>query len=235
MKKMMALVTLVTLSAGLASAQEMSLLGVASATPAPETGAVQVAGAPCEKGQLGECTGDPGGHDFWAKAAGKAGILVMGGAVLIMQVRNHDRPSKPLGMREREALRPIFGGIVDSVKVVWNARMLDEWRILGKTFQFGVDHTGMTLGDTIYIAYLEPTGDWERRTLDLMIHEMTHTFQAHDRGSLRGFAEHYIRAWWSAGRNYADNWMEKQARCVAGEQIDAAYSRYQASATTASR
>lgn len=152
-----------------------------------------------------------------------------------MRVRNHDRPAKPLGTREKEALRPVFGAIVDKVKVVWNARLLDEWRILGKTFQFGVDAAGMTFGNTVYIAYPEPTGSWDRRTLKLMIHEVTHTFQAHDRGSPRGFAEHYIRGWWSAGRDYASNWMEVQARCVADEQIDKAYERYEASAPTASR
>lgn len=78
MKKMIALGVLVTLSASLAGAQEMSLLGVASATEAPATGVAAVEPVEIQKGQLGGCTGDPGGHDFWTKAAGKAGIPVMG-------------------------------------------------------------------------------------------------------------------------------------------------------------
>lgn len=209
--------------AGAAAAEEISLLGVDSGT---QVTADIVKVAPRPKDQIGECEGDPGGADFWAKAAGKAGIPIVGDALLIMKVRNHNRDAKPLGTREKEALRPIFGDLVDKVKVVWSARLLDEWKVLGKTFQFGPDSTGQTFGNTIYISHDEPEGPWSSSLLKLMIHEMTHTFQAHALGSLRKFAEIYVRGWWSAGRSYEDNWMERQARCNADAEENKAYERY---------
>lgn len=218
--------------ANVAAAQSISLLGVDSGTKVTaDIAEVE----PPAKGQLGSCKGDPGGQDFWAKAAGKAGIPVIGDALLIMKARNHDRPSKPLGMREREALRPVFGRIVDKVKIVWNARLLDEWRVLGHTFQFGPDSSGQTFGTTIYISHEEPKDEWSHSLMGLLIHEMTHTFQAFELGSLRKFADAYVKGWWAAGRSYESNWMEQQARCVSSEQVNSVYERYLASAPKAQR
>lgn len=208
---------------GSAMAAEIGLLDVKSDTTVTKE-IVAVEARP--KDQIGDCEGDPGGADFWAKAAGKAGIPIVGDALIVMKVRNHDRDAKPLGAREREALRPIFGSIVDKVKIVWRARLLDEWRVLGHTFHFGPDSSGQTFGNTVYISHDEPKDEWSHSLMHLVIHEMTHTFQAHALGSLRKFAEIYVRGWWSAGRSYENNWMERQARCNADAEINKAYERY---------
>src|SRR5688572_23779963 len=87
---------------GTAAAQQIALLDVESGTKVTEE---IVKPVPRKDGAIGDCEGDPGGADFWAKAAGKAGVPIIGDALIIMKVRNHDRNAKPLGAREREALR----------------------------------------------------------------------------------------------------------------------------------
>jgi hypothetical protein len=80
--------------AGLDAAPEMSLLGVSGASAArqPES-----------------CPGDPGGANVASRLAGTAGRGLYPALARLIAARNRDRPERPLGTREKDALRPVFG------------------------------------------------------------------------------------------------------------------------------
>ncbi len=118
----------------------------------------------------------PSAKDLW----GRAGKVAMPAAEKIMKARNKRKES--LSNRQKHALRPIFGNLVDRINVRYSSKMLDKWSALGKEISLsGVDTVGQAYGYDVFVAY--PKSRFNTKPadmLDLLIHEITHVQQMRD-------------------------------------------------------
>jgi len=90
----------------------------------------------------------PSAKDLW----GRSGKAAMPAAENIMKARN--KRKEPLSNRQKYALRPIFGNLVDRINVRYSSKMLDKWIALGKEIRLsGVDTVGQAYGYDVFIAY----------------------------------------------------------------------------------
>lgn len=136
-------------------------------------------------------------------------------------------PGESLDDFDRESLRPIFDDLVDRVLIHWDAEPLDE--LMGAEFgvKFGDgDTVGQTFGLNIYIR--GPKSSWsDRDRLQILIHEITHSFQFERLGSdMKMFGYEYFREYYQAGQSYELNPLEIEAMEVADREIENAMVRF---------
>lgn len=143
-------------------------------------------------------------------------------AAKIMALRHGGKPHDELDAREKAALRPGFGTLVDRVRLVWGAAPLDHWGPIR------VGHTvGQTFGYDIYLADPKPAA-WTPDDLELVLHEVVHSQQFEDFGqSFSEFGYEYFKAWAQAGFQYSPNRLEVHARHDAHRLVDEAWKVYQ--------
>jgi Domain of unknown function (DUF4157) len=145
-------------------------------------------------------------------AWGETGATVLPLAAQIMTVRN------PLGMaldaEQKSYLRPLFGDLVDRVRVVYRAQLLDRWAQRdGKEMHIGgVDSSAQTYCNRIYIRAAYRPHDTDR--LVLLAHELTHSQQCDRAGGISKFGERYFQGYYRGGQTYQKNPLEKSARVM---------------------
>lgn len=125
--------------------------------------------------------------------------------------RNHPR-SEPLDDLDKEALRVVYGGLVDKVDIHWNATPLNEWA----ADEYGIDIVGedaeaQAYGYDIYMK--GPKSAWkDQHRLETLIHELMHSLQYQQYGeSLQDFGNAYFRAYYRGGQEYELNQFELEA------------------------
>ena len=131
-------------------------------------------------------------NDFSLQGWKIAGQSLYPSAAATMKLRNGH--GEQLSERLKQALRPVFGNIVDRVRVKWNAGMLDSWG--GGNYKVNlssVDTAAQTYGYEIYMTYSKRQLEANPHILATLIHEMAHTKQYVDKGSsLMNFGGDYF-------------------------------------------
>ncbi len=141
----------------------------------------------------------------------ETGATVLPLAAQIMEIRNPQ--GVPLDRVQKGYLRPLFGNLVDRVRIVYNAQLLDRWTQGGKeTHIGGVDSSAQTYCDRIYIRAGYRPNDTDR--LVLLAHELTHAQQCDGAGGIVRFGESYFKGYYQGGQTYQDNPLEKSARVM---------------------
>lgn len=143
------------------------------------------------------------------EAWGEAGRVALPAAEATMAARHANKPETTLGRHEKAALRIHFGDLVDSVKVVWNAKPLDYW---GKQpYAIKLSRTsGQTFDNKIYIRHgRDQLDEWQR--LKLLFHEIVHVKQYKKYKSVKNFGYHYMKEYAKADYSYSKNKLEKEA------------------------
>jgi hypothetical protein len=142
------------------------------------------------------------------RAWGETGATVLPLAAQIMAMRNPQ--GQQLDVTQKNYLRPLFGGLVDRVTVVYQAKLLDRWSQDGKETHIGnVNSSAQTYCDRIYIR-----GSYQSHKTDsliLLAHEMTHSQQCQQAGGISKFGKRYFQGYFQAGQNYENNPLEKSA------------------------
>jgi Domain of unknown function (DUF4157) len=146
-----------------------------------------------------------------ARAWGETGATVLPLAAQIMAIRNAEGIA--LDAAQKGYLRPLFGDLVDRVRIVYQAKLLDRWSQDGKETHIGtVNSAAQTYCDRIYIrAAYKP-----RKTdgLILLAHEMTHSQQCQQAGGISKFGKSYFQGYDRGGQIYENNPLEKSARAI---------------------
>jgi hypothetical protein len=149
----------------------------------------------------------PGSKAVSEKAWGEAGAA--GYTIAQRWMLANNGKSRSLDKTQKHYLRPHFGDLVDRVRVVYNANMIDEWSAAG----FSIKQTrsrGQTFGHRIYLNPSYRKGDSSQ--LITLAHELVHVKQFERYGSTYGkFGFHYFREYKRAGQNYRNNKLEKEA------------------------
>ena len=150
----------------------------------------------------------PGTAEISAQAWGTAGRVGYPAAADTMRARHAGRPVQRLSPLHKRLLKARYGGIVDNVRVVYNARTMDKWCGLGKCVQVGgVESAAQTFGDTVYVS--APERPIDIKQFLLLAHELKHVQQ--QKGRLDTFGYDYFKAYKEAGQNYENNRMEREA------------------------
>jgi hypothetical protein len=141
----------------------------------------------------------------------ETGATVLPLAAQIMAIRNPQ--GMPLNQMQKGYLRPLFGDLVDRVRVVYEAKLLDRWSQGGKeTHIGGVDSSAQTYCERIYIRAPYTPRNTDR--LVLLAHEMTHAQQCLQAGGIGKFGERYFQGYYQGGQIYQNNPLEKSARAM---------------------
>ena len=149
----------------------------------------------------------PPADELW----GEMGRLAIPAAASVMAARNANRRVSSIARRDREALRPYFGSVVDDVRIYWGADPLNSWSHGSCTIRLGgADAGAQTYGKRIYIRYgMNDLSDYQR--LKLLIHELTHVQQYVRYRSYSGFGYQYFKYYKRANQSYAGNKLEVEA------------------------
>lgn len=146
-------------------------------------------------------------EEAWASAGRIAGPA----AAQTMVMRNG--PSRELDPWQKELLRPLFGGRVDSVRVVFSAVMLNEICGNGKCMRLaGVEAAAQAYEGRIYVK--DPYRQWDFPQVALLAHEMQHVKQCDDAGSMAECGSRYFRAYYRANYTYINTAPEVEAYSV---------------------
>jgi hypothetical protein len=155
-------------------------------------------------------------QSLWSNASNEqvwagSGAVVFPLAANVIASRNDS--GKVLTPFQKQQLRPVFGALVDRVKINYNSNLMDRWTNGSQEIHFGdVDSAAQTYCDRIYLRDVRREKDTSQLTL--IAHEMGHFQQCDRLGSEAGFGSAYFRAYYLAGQQYAKNRLEKEARAI---------------------
>lgn len=111
---------------------------------------------------------------------------------------------------QKRYLRPYFGGLVDHIVVIYNAKLMDEWVHAGFKTEIGLgDSTAQTYCERIYID--DKYKSIDSAQLTLLAHELIHSKQCEQFGGGGEFGYYYFREFKRAGQSYEDNKLERNA------------------------
>jgi hypothetical protein len=145
------------------------------------------------------------------RAWGRTGSTVLPVAAQIMAIRNLG--GVELTAAQKGYYRPLFGNLVDRVRVVYEAKLLDRWEQDGKeTHIGGVDSIAQTYCDRLYLRDPHKAGDTQQLTL--LAHELTHAQQCAKAGGIGKFGFEYFQGYYHSGEVYQDNPLEQSARSM---------------------
>jgi hypothetical protein len=161
----------------------------------------------------------PGSARVAEEAWGEAGRAGYVSAARWME-RDNIAPRAILSNRRKQLLRPEFGSLVDAVRIIYNADMMDEWSAAGYTIS--QPSAGQTFCNVIYLD--EPNNENDDSLLMLLAHELEHSRQCERLGGMSNFGYHYFKEYKKAGQSYNNNLLEKQA-----EEVKSRFRRYLAS------
>ncbi|MBP0002084.1 MAG: DUF4157 domain-containing protein [Cyanobacteria bacterium SID2] len=120
---------------------------------------------------------------------------------------NHTR-AQPLNDVQKAYLRPYFGDLVDRVRVVYNAQLIDNW--VGANLRIDLGHSNAQVyGYRIYINESYQPDDIEQ--IILLAHEIVHVRQSEQLGGLDQFGYDYFLEYKRADRIYENNIFEREA------------------------
>jgi hypothetical protein len=150
----------------------------------------------------------PLSENAWGEAGGSA----YPAAANIMIARHNNSTVRKMDRFQTGNLRPHFGNLVDQVRVIYQARMMDQWG----SGQYSIDAgtAGQTYCDRIYIRDSYKPNDFQQ--LELLAHELVHARQCQQLGGMGKFGFHYFREFKRAGLNYRNNKLEREAYDFAG-------------------
>lgn len=139
-------------------------------------------------------------------AWGNAGAVAYQTAAKLM-VQQNAAPQE-LDEIQKYFLRPHFGDLVDRVKVVYNAQLVDDW--IAASFRIDVGHSNAQVyGNRIYIKGAYKAADIEQ--LILFSHELIHVKQYEELGTLEKFGYQYFQEYKRANQSYKNNRLEQEA------------------------
>ncbi len=111
---------------------------------------------------------------------------------------------------EKAILRKYFGDLVNSVRIIFSAQLMNSWGPPSKEVHLG-NFAGQTYGQDIYISLPRTNSSY---MTSLIGHEMCHTLQYKNRGSsLHNFGRDYFEGYAKTG-SYATNHMEKECKAI---------------------
>jgi Domain of unknown function (DUF4157) len=143
-----------------------------------------------------------------ARAWGETGATFLPLAAQLMAVRNADGIA--LDASQKSYLRPLFGNLVDRVRVIYQAKLLDRWTQDGQETHIGkVNSSAQTYCDRIYIRDAYQPG--KTYGLILLAHEITHSQQCQQAGGISEFGKRYFQGYFQGGQIYEENPLEKSA------------------------
>jgi Domain of unknown function (DUF4157) len=156
-------------------------------------------------------------QSLWKTASSNEQVWAGSGAVVFPLAANvtsnRNEEGQTLTSFQKQQLRPVFGALVDRVKINYNAKLMDRWTNGDQEIHFGdVDSSAQTYCDRIYLRGARQEKDSSQLTL--IAHEMGHFQQCDRLGSEAGFGSAYFRAYYIAGQKYANNRLEKEARAI---------------------
>lgn len=116
---------------------------------------------------------------------------------------------------DKEALRVVFGNLVNEVTIYENAWLPKgiNFTVAGQRYEVAVDSSAQTISTSIFIKSRISSMTDEQR-LRLLAHECTHVRQYKKHGSIQNFGYHYIKNYVSSGGRYDSNPYEKEAFTV---------------------
>ncbi|MGC9504319.1 eCIS core domain-containing protein [Baaleninema sp.] len=121
--------------------------------------------------------------------------------------RNHDRPQS-LDDTQKAYLRPYFGDLVDRVRIVYDAQLMDNW--VGANLRIDLGYSNAQVyGYRIYVNESYRPDNLEQITL--LAHELIHVRQSEELGGLGEFGYQYFLEYKRADRVYENNIFEKEA------------------------
>lgn len=122
---------------------------------------------------------------------------------------------EPLSAEDKAMLRPLYGGLVDEVRVTIGAALPPRVVIAGH--ELAVKPDAMTFGDHVFIlqAVADDTKSFQRLLLTTT-HELAHAQQAHRAGSYFAFATAYCRDMIAANFAYDQIQLEQDAYAIQG-------------------
>lgn len=142
------------------------------------------------------------------EAWGQAGSIAYQAAAKTMRSKNG--VGLPLDNIQKRYLRRYFIDYLDRVTVVYNAQMMDRWKVGNIAVHFGnVEAIAQTYCDQIYLR--DPQNSEDLRQLGILAHEMVHVRQCFQNGGLDQFGYQYFVEYKRAKQKYENNLMEREA------------------------
>lgn len=142
---------------------------------------------------------------------GSSGSTILPIAAQIMAIRNLGGVG--LTVAQKGYFRPLFGGLVDRVMVVYQAKLLDRWSQNGKETHIGqIDSAAQTYCNRIYVRDADKPHDADR--LVLLAHELTHAQQCQEYGGIGKFGFQYFQGYYQGGETYQNNPLEQAAQAM---------------------
>ena len=139
---------------------------------------------------------------------GEAGAVAYQVAAQWMRANNSS--SQCLDETQKRYLRPYFGGLVDRVVVIYNAKLMDDWLDAGFKTDIGLgESAAQTYCERIYVD--DPYKSVDSGQLTLLAHELIHSRQCEQFGGAGKFGYHYFREFKRAGQSYENNNLERKA------------------------
>lgn len=141
-------------------------------------------------------------------AWGEAGAVAYQAAAQWMRANNG--VSQWLDETQKRYLRPYFGGLVDRVVVIYNAKLMDDW--LNAGFKIDIvpgESAAQTYCERIYVDGPYKPGDSGQITL--LAHELIHSRQCEQFGGAGKFGYYYFREFNRADQSYESNKLEMEA------------------------
>ncbi|KYC43670.1 hypothetical protein WA1_00420 [Scytonema hofmannii PCC 7110] len=146
--------------------------------------------------------------DMTEEAWGQVGAVTYPTAAQWM--RTHNGISHPLDETQKRYLRSYFGGLVDHVVVIYNAKLMDDWLYADFKIDIGlVDSIAQTYCERIYLEESYKPSDFGQ--LILLSHELVHSKQCKRFGGASNFGYYYFREFKRVGQIYENNTLEKEA------------------------
>ena len=118
----------------------------------------------------------------------------------------------PLPQEMKDVFRAEFGSLVDTVRVSWNARLVDDWSIGPHKLVIGFDVGAQTFGRDIFVEQAYIANRFSVRSI--LAHELEHVRQSYTRGGFIRFSVDYCQAFWDSNFSYRENALEEQAYTV---------------------
>ncbi|WP_243146642.1 hypothetical protein [Scytonema sp. UIC 10036] len=161
-----------------------------------------------ERYHWADITSNPYIQEFTEEAWGQAGAVAYPAAAQWM--RTHNGISQRLDETQKRYLLSYFGGLVDRVVVIYNAKLLDDWLYADFKIDIGlVDSIAQTYCERIYLEESYKPSDLGQLTL--LSHELIHSKQCKQFGGADKFGYYYFREFKRAGQIYENNKLEKEA------------------------
>jgi hypothetical protein len=117
---------------------------------------------------------------------------------------------KPLSAQSKAILRPLYGSLVDEVRISLGAELPPRIVIAGH--ELSVQPAAMTFGSQIFI--LQEVADDPEYLLLTTVHELAHAKQSKTAGGYYGFAVTYCRDMIAAGFDYDHIDLEEAAYAI---------------------